>query len=63
MIFLTPKGAPIEHGSSEPEEVKIEKISEDSAMPKTKNDKSAQDQSASGGKDDLDEINLDDIPF
>lgn len=59
IIFLTPKGEQMTHTDNGPEEVKIEE------MPA---DKPATSLSASGGKDDkkaddLDEINLDDIPF
>ena len=58
MIFLTPKGEPMTHDSEIPEEDKIEEIPQDSATPKTQDDKKS-----SAKSDDLDEINLDDIPF
>ena len=58
MIFLTPKGEPTTYNSNTPEEVKIEEVPDDSAAPKTQDDKKS-----SAKSDDLDEINLDDIPF
>lgn len=52
IIFLTPKGEQMTHTDSAPEEVKIEEMPADKPSAK-KDDK----------KDELDEINLDDIPF
>lgn len=54
MIFLTPKGEPVTHNSETPEEVKIEEIPDD---------KKPSIKATDNKKDDLDEINLDDIPF
>jgi len=58
MIFLTPKGEPMTHDSETQEEVKIEEVPDDSAAPKAQDEKKSSTKS-----DDLDEINLDDIPF
>lgn len=53
IIFLTPKGEQMTHTDNGPEEVKIEEMPADKPTTK-KDDKKA---------DELDEINLDDIPF
>jgi len=60
MIFLTPKGAPIEHDDI-PTEVKIEEIPDEKPNPTASDKKPVKKEEKV--EDNLDEINLDDIPF
>lgn len=63
MIFLTPKGAPIQSDSVPDEDTKTENADKTETIKTKKSEKADDKKNPPAGGEELDEINLDEIPF